>query len=1469
MEELANGENIADKETENKTKPSSDKDADFQKDKSTQSNKKSNNTTENKNVSDVERKPLSEIQTDEKRFQGRKKLNETVVNNIATNFSDKDQDPIHIWTDPKNGKTYVLSGHHRYYGAKRAGRSDVKVIDRTHDFTEEQAMRFAKEEANANRSMETPFERANTLRQKRERGEDTKEFLEREGRNKNLVNNLSHLNPNGKTVQALLSFDSTSESDSKREMEKIADWIGEVMRLFKDFLTPSHENEMFDFLKDKDKSKRFTNKREFAEKIGSLIGLTFDRNEPLNLARVSIKGVQEQQWEKDVKELEEEIGKYEKQITDLDNRFTDPNMEGYISPDTKNFDKLKELASKRKAELREEQKVLYERLADLKKAKRDYIKADASIGNLFGDIDFQKSEDYSYLSDRELKDEIQRISDEIKNDIAGTKGLLERSKARINHPLYSVYKELTDLKTERYQEKKKKQEEYEKNNPRVVYTPKREALKISAYSGERVVYHGTKENVANKIVREGIKFGSELSDTDWRGGGYDVTNQESFSTSLNPNISKHYSGEHKVGIVKLEINPNANVVTVENEIYAEDLQDYSKELEGVDAVYLKNSGEEELVILNKEAVKVVEAKSFKVSENVVRFQKNKNTPYKKGKISQQAFDQLIAKLKKPFAKAFKNINILTDWEAFERKAEEYRKKKNGGTDFHIGAKAETDVEYMRTPSGVIYGAKLPDGTIYINPEHLNANTPIHEFGHLWEQLMPQRFAEGVKLFQNTPIGKKIFAQLKKNKGYKNYSDEKLWSEALVTYIGDKGEQLYHSSRKDKFIDWIKDFFKEIGAKLYSLSGGKIGKDFSPSDHLSKFTNRVLGDLMGGKELQGESGKNILSQVQMSVLSPSDFDSNGNVRPEVLAEIQAERESIIKQAKANGTYMKAPNGKPTNLNEEQWAMVRTQRFKDWFGDWEKDPENSSKVVDDNGEPLVVYHGTNAEFNVFDLNFSGTSTDVSFYGTGAYFSNDKKISKLYGEGVKSFFLNIKNFYNADEELKPLYEHIKVNDLNDSELFSFDDNFTIKDLEDLVHSKMKDVQLEISVDRSRDRYEVYSSYRGEYDYNPIIWFNTLEEAKKYIENHKEAESYHIAKNRVLKEYIKEGNYLGYDYLRYDRISDVPHIFSKTIKRLGYDGVIGDDTAVFHFGNKKEFVVFHPNQIKSATDNVGTYSEGSDDIRYHKGDSQSVNDVFNTELQQLRDGELPVGHIFQLGTPNAILQSAGLPNLPIELSSERLKKKSSENYKKNHPFDLESIKNLPSALQNPIMIFNNPNNDGKVVLTELKHNGVNHIVALKVRTKKGVNEVDFQVNNIATVFPKDRIEEVAEWIFDTQQDRKAYFNKEKSLAWLSDNGTTLRLKGYNTKDIANVINNFQNPKIKSDNDIDYQIVGEQKPYFSVLTTNREFNQIMRQAREGKSKQAFLGAIQNSEWYSKLPQDEKERFADTKTTKELLIFQL
>lgn len=100
-------------------------------------------------------------------------------------------------------------------------------------------------------------------------------------------------------------------------------------------------------------------------------------------------------------------------------------------------------------------------------------------------------------------------------------------------------------------------------------------------------------------------------------------------------------------------------------------------------------------------------------------------------------------------------------------------------------------------------------------------------------------------------------------------------------------------------------------------------------------------------------------------------------------VEKEKAAVRKKAVADGTFMKAPNGKDTNLTEDQWLSVRTEAFKSWFGDWEHDPENASKVVDENGEPLVVYHGSPHVFTVFDVERSGENFNRSREDGGLLF------------------------------------------------------------------------------------------------------------------------------------------------------------------------------------------------------------------------------------------------------------------------------------------------------------------------------------------------------------------------------------------------------------------------------------------------------------------------------------------------------
>jgi len=113
---------------------------------------------------------------------------------------------------------------------------------------------------------------------------------------------------------------------------------------------------------------------------------------------------------------------------------------------------------------------------------------------------------------------------------------------------------------------------------------------------------------------------------------------------------------------------------------------------------------------------------------------------------------------------------------------------------------------------------------------------------------------------------------------------------------------------------------------------------------------------------------------------------------------------------------APNGKPSNLTHEQWHLVRTPEFKAWFGDWENDPKNASKVVDSNGEPLVVWRGESNDFNKFDYKKLGSKLKTAWRKAGFYFSPTKNGAEQYmffmQSGIlKQFFLNIKKPYTMD--------------------------------------------------------------------------------------------------------------------------------------------------------------------------------------------------------------------------------------------------------------------------------------------------------------------------------------------------------------------------------------------------------------------------------------------------------------------------
>ena len=110
---------------------------------------------------------------------------------------------------------------------------------------------------------------------------------------------------------------------------------------------------------------------------------------------------------------------------------------------------------------------------------------------------------------------------------------------------------------------------------------------------------------------------------------------------------------------------------------------------------------------------------------------------------------------------------------------------------------------------------------------------------------------------------------------------------------------------------------------------------------------------------------------------------------------------------------APNGNISNLPKNLYDYVRSDEFKRWFGDWENNPNKSSKVVDKNGEPLIVWHGTHTkkEFE-FDDGFDtkGGESYGSHFGTKK--SAMDRLNDLSGE----------MFYQGNARLIPVFIDIK---------------------------------------------------------------------------------------------------------------------------------------------------------------------------------------------------------------------------------------------------------------------------------------------------------------------------------------------------------------------------------------------------------------------------------------------------------------
>ncbi|BBF11079.1 LPD38 domain-containing protein [Haemophilus influenzae] len=188
-----------------------------------------------------------------------------------------------------------------------------------------------------------------------------------------------------------------------------------------------------------------------------------------------------------------------------------------------------------------------------------------------------------------------------------------------------------------------------------------------------------------------------------------------------------------------------------------------------------------------------------------------------------------------------------------------------------------------------------------------------------------------------------------------------------------------------------------------------------AQRIKEFLSKIFGAERAA-QFSDEDVLNLVAKIKESAVG--ELNENGDVRFSRNEELTKEH---YNQAKGNGE---------TELTFHQWKQVRSPEFKAWFGDWENDPENSSKVVNERtGEPLVAYHGTGSEFNVFDKNKAGAGNDKGLRGKGFYFSPNRTTSESYGEKIIGAYVSLKNPFRPSDftSAEEVAEHL-INKLSE---------------------------------------------------------------------------------------------------------------------------------------------------------------------------------------------------------------------------------------------------------------------------------------------------------------------------------------------------------------------------------------------------------------------------------------------------------
>lgn len=478
---------------------------------------------------------------------------------------------------------------------------------------------------------------------------------------------------------------------------------------------------------------------------------------------------------------------------------------------------------------------------------------------------------------------------------------------------------------------------------------------------ENMFYHGTYYGGGR------LKPSMIMSDREVErigGGGYG-DKYWGISVSKSKEIASRFSGIHEgVFIYPIVLAKNANVKEMPDLNDAADLDDCIIDLwkEGIDAVWIgdKNRGEQELCVINPKAIVNIDSSDYykafmlgseknplriidkagieKLYADAKTFVKQKQVAPRKpsspshfvldesGRFAKDKDGHLILKSKEKYQEERK---------VYEQKISDYESSQELADWKQVQYDASRNIRFFKDKEGTSYGFTVND-KIYVDPRIATAETPIHEYSHLWataiQKANPKEWENIVGLMKNTSIWNEVKAS------YKDlHTDNEIADEVLATYSGRAGAENLRKMVSDS-----------NGEGVSAIKKATIKRDvFFLESALKKFW-QAMASFLG---IHYESAEQVADQVLKDMLN--------EVNPaKKLKEFTESRDNLYQEYVENGNMEKA-----FELVMEEASMKLAENPMPEVTDAysvsrEQEPETTIKVykvftLDKDGDPSTLF------------------------------------------------------------------------------------------------------------------------------------------------------------------------------------------------------------------------------------------------------------------------------------------------------------------------------------------------------------------------------------------------------------------------------------------------------------------------------------------------------------------------------------